>query len=346
MTQITRMPVRSFFIFGMLAVAVLAIETWLVHSASFHANPDVFSFAVTVDICVGVPLLYYFLVGRKSRKLSYTTLSVFLGALAFASFMLPADRQTWLNYIKELAAVLEIVIFIYFVYKFRHFLRNYREARKTEVYGAEAITTALRRTFGATLVTTIIGTESTLLYYSIMGWFMKWKPIRSDILAFTYYRRSGVLAMLGAFAGLIVVETAAVHLLLHLWNALVAWVVTALSIYSLLWLVGYIHSIRLQPHTIDGQTLHLRSGLVWKATIPFAAVATVRAQKPTAKDDKDKQYVNMATGGQPNLLLTLKSPLEVEGIFGRRKKVSRIGITVDDTAQFQNEIGKRLGNND
>lgn len=343
MTQIARMPVRSFFIFGMLAITLLAIETWLVHSASFLAHPDVFSFAVTADICIGVPLLYYFLVGRKSRSLSYTALPVFLAALAFASFLLPANHQTWLNYIKELAAALEIVVFVYFVYKFRHFLSNYRVARRTEIYGAEAIASALQRTFGATLVTTIIGTESALLYYSIMGWFMKWKRTRPEVLAFTYHRRSGVLAMLGGFAGLIVVETAAVHLLLHLWNDLVAWIVTALSLYSLLWLIGYMHAIRLQPHVLDGQVLHLRSGLVWKASVPLSAIATLRAQKPTVREEKDKQYISMAVGGQPNLLIVLKAPLEVEGLFGRRKRVSRIGITIDDPSQLQTEIGKRLG---
>lgn len=54
-------------LFLALSAALLAVEAWIVGRADFPTQPGVVSLAVTLDIVLGLPLLFYLLVARRKR---------------------------------------------------------------------------------------------------------------------------------------------------------------------------------------------------------------------------------------------------------------------------------------
>jgi hypothetical protein len=65
---------------------------------------------------------------------------------------------------------------------------------------------------------------------------------------FTMWERNGQRSTINAIVVVILVETVAVHVALTIWtNGIVAGVVTALSVYSMLWLVGHARATRAHP---------------------------------------------------------------------------------------------------
>ena len=54
---------------------------------------------------------------------------------------------------------------------------------------------------------------------------------------------------------------------------------------------------------------------------------------------KDKAGVLKAvTIGEPNVLITLKTPVIVQGIYGIQRKTLKIAATIDDAARFEDKI--------
>jgi hypothetical protein len=57
---------------------------------------------------------------------------------------------------------------------------------------------------------------------------------------------------------------------------------------------------------------------------------------------KTGDYVSIALFGAPRLMIDLKQPIKVTGLFGMQKEVRRIALTVDDEKRFRDELNERL----
>src|SRR5438132_1457589 len=73
--------------------------------------------------------------------------------------------------------------------------------------------------------------------YAVAGW-RRPRPAATRFTA-----TNGWSLYAGVFAFLCVVETPVVHLALHAWPT-AAWIATALSLYSVVWLAGDAHALR------------------------------------------------------------------------------------------------------
>ena len=90
--------------------------------------------------------------------------------------------------------------------------------------------------------------------------------------------------------------------------------------------------MRLQPIVLTADALHVRCGLRWKTTFPWAQIEQVRRAKAADKDRKDT--LNAAVMGEPQLMLICREPVLAIGLFGRRRMVDRVGLTVDEEPTF------------
>lgn len=52
--------------------------------------------------------------------------------------------------------------------------------------------------------------------------------------------------------------------------------------------------------------------------------------------------IELAVVGDPQLVLLLKRPVVVEGLFGIERHVSRIGLFLDDLPAFRSELARRM----
>jgi hypothetical protein len=144
---------------------------------------------------------------------------------------------------------------------------------------------------------------------------------------FACHRGVGYGAIVVAILLTGVAETAVVHLLLARWSERWAWVASGLGAYSMIWLVGDFRAVVLRPSYLAGGALVARVGLRWRCAIPLHQIevvclgASMRGHQGAAR---------LSPLGAANLYLHLHEPVELEGLFGRRKRSALLGLRVDE----------------
>ncbi len=324
--------------FATLAAALCALEWWIVSSAWFALNPNLLALAITADLTLGIPLLFYICMVRTRRSPAIALAPVFLVAVVIANMILPAAQQTYLDRIEILVLFTEAALLLFVVTKLYRVIHAYRRVRPQVIYASDALEISLRDGIGTHPVIKILVTELSLPYYLLFGWWRSFTSSDPRNLVFSYHRKTGYSALLALFFGLIAIETVVLHILIQHWSPLVAWILTGLSIYSLVWLVGDYQAARLNPIVLSPDHLYIRTGLRWRVDVPLSNIRALR--KATHADTQAPDYLNAAVYGVAHYTLLLKEPMIVQGLLGIQKQVSNIGLIVDDEQRFLAELGR------
>ena len=91
---------------------------------------------------------------------------------------------------------------------------------------------------------------------------------------------------------------------------------------------------------VSDEYLYLRTGIIWRGQIPLDKIAELR--KPAPTDAKAPGYANLSLIGSPNMVVVLEDAHEIEGLFARKREVDLIGISLDDSGAFLEDISSRL----
>jgi hypothetical protein len=160
--------------------------------------------------------------------------------------------------------------------------------------------------------------------------------------AFTYRSaRSG--ALVAGIGAVIVIETAALHLLLRVHHPLAAWLLTVTSVSALVWIVSDYVALGRSALLLERDDVHLRIGRRYDVRLPRARIE--RAIRPTFRDlptpgtNQGRDYVNMTKPATPNVLLLLREPTDVRLPAGMRRTVSRVALHLDDPDAFVAALG-------
>jgi len=193
-----------------------------------------------------------------------------------------------------------------------------------ELAAVIALVVRLRRgTSNIGLLGRVLATELTIMRFAFVGW----RRPRGDW--FTVHRTNGWALYAGTFVALTLVETPLVHVALSAFgHATVAWVLTALSLYSVVWLVGDLHALRHGGVAVRGDMLVVQVGVRWNARIPRAEI--VWAARCDGATCKRSDFSVLGA----NVVLRLAAPHEVRGLFGRRRVVREVALSVDDADAF------------
>ena len=165
----------------------------------------------------------------------------------------------------------------------------------------------------------VFATELHVLSMVVVGW-------RKPAPAFTVHRTNGWNLYAGVFVFLILVETVPVHIALASFvSVTAAWIASVMSIYSALWVIGDALALRHGGLVIRGDELRITIGTRWRTTVPLTDVI---ALEPAGPADLDLSILGA------NAVLRLRHPARVEGLFGRVRHASTIGLSVDDLPRF------------
>ncbi|CAN5850077.1 hypothetical protein BH20GEM3_BH20GEM3_15370 [soil metagenome] len=336
------LPVASF---GVLLLAIYTTMLLISGSHLFAGNPDLGAFAITFDLTVTVPVLFYLLVVRNTVLHWITIAPVFLLSLLGASLVLPPENQRYLNLLEHLVVPAELLLFGFLGVKA---VRDVRRARAQRLPGSgshdfvERLQATLRQALPAKFAADVVAHEVAFLYYALFSW--RDKPdVGEGEIAFSYHQKNGYGGILVAITLVAAVEMVVVHLLVASWSPTVAWILFAVSVYGIVWLLGYAQAIRLRPILLSSKVLHVRIGLLWSVQIPLASIASVQPAKSIPETRSTPGYLHAVTVGNPQWVIELGEPVEVHGLYGYTKKnVQQIGIAVDDRARFGAELERRL----
>lgn len=192
----------------------------------------------------------------------------------------------------------ELLLIVVFAAYMALAVRHYRRDRRDRADGHDAW-----EAIEVGLATVLPHRLARLVAIEPKMWASLWLFARRRRLApteFAYHRRSPIGALL-----VVVVLTAPVELLLFElfipWSWL-RWVLIALALDSLIWMIGLYASLRVLPHRLGDEALRLRSGLLGDAVVPYPAIAaaTVDPKRPVGGGEGSSRTPRPARSPSPS----------------------------------------------
>lgn len=311
--------------------AAASIAAFVLPSRPAGADTGIVAAAVTLDLTVVVPALVFALFVRSRRAPWLVLVPTFVVGYAIAFATVPREHHGLLDAMRLLAIPAELTLVLYLAWVAR---KAFVEASRGEGDFATRFRSAARRVLGSRVPADILTTEVAILYHAFRG--------RSRAIpgAFTIHRATGYGAVLVAIGMALVAETIGLHFLVATWSRTAAWILTGLSVYAGIWLLGDFRAIVSRPILVGPSRLALRIGLRWEAEIPLDALDRVEAIGSAEKTAR-KDVLNAALLGEPNLRFLLREPVHVAGMYGLRRAVREIRLRVDEPERLLAAISER-----
>ncbi len=233
-----------------------------------------------------------------------------------------------------LALTAEIGLVVYVVIAARRAIARLPEG---ETDAATRFRLAARQVLRSRVLGDVLTTEVMLLYYA----FRKRERDGEASGAFTVHRTSTYVHVLVGIGMALIMETVAVHFLVRLHSPALAWVLTLLSLYTLLWLIGDYRALVARPIRVTASHLRFRYGLRWEGDVPLDAVKEVELlPPPMGPTPKEKGRLVVSLPGGANLKLLFERPMDFLGLYGRRKAITELRMRVDEPGKLRAALGR------
>ena len=136
-----------------------------------------------------------------------------------------------------------------------------------------------------------------------------------------------------------VLETVILHVLVHLASPKLALILTLLSLYSLLSLIGHIRALPRRYTTLQENHVTIRTGLFGQVDVPYCQISSVLQLSAGEETPQDAWRLGMLGALEPhNLLLCLHSACTVEITHGITRKTRKLVLNIDDPLAFSTAI--------
>lgn len=152
--------------------------------------------------------------------------------------------------------------------------------------------------------------------------------------AFSSHRESGFVALMVMSCFGLLIESAALHLLVRLWSPAAAGWLLIVDAYTLLLFVAHGHAVRLQPTLLTADELQVRVGFFWQLTVSRAALQTAEALRDDFAAGPDTLNLARPLLTAPNVMLTFAAPVIVTGPYGIRRSARRLALYLDQPQAF------------
>jgi hypothetical protein len=318
-------------LFAAITATIYAVALLVVARMPQVARPEILAGAVLLDLAVVVPLVY-FLLFLRGTNWPVGLMPVFLLSLVGASLVLPGDQRQFLPRARLLALPAELGLVAFLLWRVRQIFAGLRTS------GAEAdVLDRLYQSFCQVLpnqrLASVLAYEFSVLYYGLFCW--RRRPMEVGRHSFSYHHKSGYGALIFTLMFVSVVEIVGMHLVVRLWSDTVAWVLSALGVYAVLWMAGDYHAVRLRPMVATDDALLVRVGLRWSVSISYTQIEQVQQRGKESLSKRAPGYLNAALLREPQVVLVLREPVRARGPYGIEKEVRRVGLAVDDADRLR-----------
>jgi len=304
------------------------------------AHPELAA-GITYDLCLTLPVVY-FLVIRKQDIPKITVLPLFVLGVVLATFLLPDHLEYHLGLIKTFVfPLVELTVLSVVLWRVRKAISIFKAHKKEQGDFSAIFLESARSILPNEQVAQIFTTEVSMIYYALFAW----KKNKSN--GFTHYKKSGLLALLGAVIFIILIETFVLHLFLLRWSQIIAWIVFGLSLYTGLQIFGHIKALTRRKSQIAEGVLHLKYGLFGDTSIPLSQIE--RLEKTRKKVElEDKKVQQLALLGElegHNLVLYLKTPHLLQKVYGINSPYEVLLLNMDEVDTFCEIINQHQKSN-
>ena len=184
------------------------------------------------------------------------------------------------------------------------------------------------------------------LYWSLLRWVARRPDLPSGAEVVTYHRTVTPVLWLWIFAS--AVEVPLVHVLIP-WDT-VRIIALAVSVWGLLWMVGFLASLTVHPHLLGESELRIRHGATLSLAVPLESVAAVTTKQqdlPSSvrtlqpRETEDGVDLRIGVSGQVNVHAVLAAPLTVPTAKGDLR-VTELSFWADDPRALVAAVRQRI----
>ncbi len=307
----------------------------------FKSNNALLSTAILIDLIVIAPLIY-FLVIRKSNVAKLTVTRVFIAGILVAGFILKPHSNYFFDVIKTWISPFIEAFVIFFIGRKFYTANKKAKAVNNNIDFLAHCQAVMKQVVGNEKIGNMLSSEISVLYYA----FISRKDKRIDYQTkFTSYKENSITTVLWVILFIFLIETAGVHILLHLWNTTIAWIFTGLSLYTCIQLYAHIKAVKARPVIINGDSFDIHNGLAGDAYIQFDNIEKFELSKKIPKDRNAVKIALIKGLENHNVVVYLKTTIQVTKIFGIKKHTDTVLFFVDKPNEFSTALTSRLKSN-
>ncbi|MFS4466794.1 hypothetical protein [Maribacter sp. 2210JD10-5] len=329
--DISKLGTSNFIIYGLPLVVIISSLSIAI-SPLLDYYPDI-AIGITYDLILTAPLLFLYL-SRKSRRSKLQVVPFFMIGIVLSSFLLPKSQHEHLNYIKTyLFPLLELTIFCTLVFKIHKGVKVFKSNTRSEMDFQEICAESVEESLGNSKFTSLFTSEITMLYYA----FLTWRKKKFSCTTFTNYKENAAIALSIAFILIILIETISFHMVLVQWSNILAWILTATSIYTVLMIFAHIKALILNPSLLTAKQLILKNGLISRTKIALKNIEEVRLCNKEIPSTKVLKVGNLGlhkNTSNHNIAIYFKQEQTIHKAYGKKEKCNVLLVHVDDKNIF------------
>ncbi|OIK10678.1 hypothetical protein [Bacillus sp. MUM 13] len=295
------------------------------------------------DLAIISPLLLVVINRKKNGHVKRLILSMAAGII-LARFLIP---QEYFQPYKALSyggfAIEGLLLFLELGLLFM-LMRNLpaiiQEVRQSEEGLLFSFPSAVEKKTGKHPIVRAAASDFLMFYYT----FMSWRKIpAAEENTYTLHKNTSMIAFQIMLLHAIVIETIGIHWWLHNYSAVLSLVLLILNICSVIFFVGDIQTIRLNPVKLSGSTLYLSLGLAKKMALPLDNIAEINTnpnelEKKTDRTTTIEFIAKDFEAMHPHIILELKEPQRAVLFFGIEKTYSKVAIRLDHPEKFIEQL--------
>jgi len=184
-------------------------------------------------------------------------------------------------------------------------------------------------------------------YQSIYRFLFRRPKVPANAVGFSYYQP--ILAIMIVFVAVSAVELVVVDLIVRRW-AYIRIPVLILSIWGLIYMLGFLFGMLTRPHAIGSAGIRARYGpdidipLSWDDIDSVTRRgATVQNKQPRVTVDEDGQAtLHLRMQNETNIEVQLRRPIEIRLPQGP-ETISKVNLYPDEPQAFMNEVRRHAG---
>lgn len=314
-----------------IAASVVAAWMIVIHRGTLDARPALLAGGVAMDLFGTVTLAYWWLVVRGGRASPRSIITVIALACVAARVILPTDVAERFGIVRFVLAAGEVVLIGWAIARLRR-TRTHAgttTARDVDDDLAARIEAVCNAIAPNPVVARVAATEMATMAYAFA------RRSRAELAPGRFAVAPALVpAMLWALVGVAAIEIAALHLFITRWSVRAAWVVTAVGIYSVIWLVGHFRAVTMRRCHVAPDAITIHVGLRCDAVIAPANVASLKLLDWKTAGSLAKSVYQPGRPQPSNVLVTLRAPARITAVLGMTKTVESLALRLEDPAGF------------
>jgi len=342
---------RRFYLLLALLFLVLATNIMLYRSPlTPHVLPSETNWVVLgslIDLSIVAPLLIL-TINRRKKITPKRFITWMVSGLIFARFLIPKaffEQFTYVPFaeigVEALIVLAELGLVAILAWRLPGIIRWIKSNSESPLFTFPA---AIEQRVGTHFLLKVLAFEFLMFYYAFASWRKK-PPMGATY--FTLHQNSSLIAFYVMLIHAIVIETAAIHWIIHEKSVLISVIMLFLNVYTVLFFIGDIQAIRLNPLAVHQKKIYVSLGLGRKMVIPLEQIAAIRWGEEAAEEKiNPKDTISFIAKDfetlPPHCIIEFKKPLCGQLFYGIQKTYSKAAIRLDEPESFRNLIETKM----